>query len=85
MVFLADFNLKLIDSFNETTFAPHFTLQTMNSIENAAELLWQASVSKKSVDPVRTLIGETDIESAYKIQERIHPNLASSSGASARS
>ena len=42
--------------------------ETQN-IERAADLLWDAANNKVSVDPVRTLIGENDIEAAYAVQK----------------
>ncbi|MFT5512178.1 MAG: 2-keto-4-pentenoate hydratase [Bacteroidia bacterium] len=44
----------------------------------AAEVLWNANVFKTPCDPVRTIIGESDVDSAYKVQEiNIQKRIAS--------
>ncbi len=40
-----------------------------NQIEQAADSLWNSAESKQTVAPVRTFIGATDIDSAYKVQQ----------------
>lgn len=40
------------------------------AIEQAAERLWQAHASAQPCDPVRDLIGATDVEAAYAVQQR---------------
>lgn len=39
------------------------------AIEQAAERLWQAHATAKPCDPVRDLIGATDVEAAYTVQQ----------------
>jgi 2-keto-4-pentenoate hydratase len=39
------------------------------AIEQAAERLWQAHATAKPCDPVRDLIGTTDVEAAYAVQQ----------------
>jgi 2-keto-4-pentenoate hydratase len=41
-----------------------------NPIQRAAELIWQAHESGIPVSPVRELLGATDIEAAYAVQQR---------------
>jgi 2-keto-4-pentenoate hydratase len=41
-----------------------------NVIEQAAERLWQAHAAAQPCDPVRDLIGTSDVDAAYAIQQR---------------
>ncbi len=41
----------------------------MNQIQKAAELLWQSSISKKVIPPVREILTATNIEDAYQVQQ----------------
>lgn len=41
----------------------------MTKINGVAETLWQANKTKKACKPIRNIIGETDIETAYAIQD----------------
>lgn len=41
-----------------------------SAIEQAAERLWQAHATAKPCDPVRDLIGATDVDAAYAVQQR---------------
>ncbi|NUU04108.1 2-keto-4-pentenoate hydratase [Herbaspirillum robiniae] len=41
-----------------------------NAIEQAAERLWQAHAGATPCDPVRDLIGPSDIDAAYAVQQR---------------
>jgi 2-keto-4-pentenoate hydratase len=49
----------------------------MNSVQNAANQLLQASQTKTPCPPVRTLIGDTDQEVAYAVQNLITQNRLS--------
>ena len=42
---------------------------SQKNIETAAARLWEASKNKKTCLPVRDLIGESDLEAAYAVQE----------------
>ena len=41
----------------------------MSKLNEVADLLWNADKDKKAVSPIRQMIGETDVEAAYKIQQ----------------
>ena len=43
----------------------------MDSVSRAAAELWEASRTGIPCEPVRTIIGESDIETAYAVQEQI--------------
>jgi 2-keto-4-pentenoate hydratase len=38
-------------------------------IKQAADKLWESGITKVSTSPIRAFIGETDLESAYKVQQ----------------
>jgi 2-keto-4-pentenoate hydratase len=41
----------------------------MTEIESIAQSLWNAQISRIPIEPIRTLIGESNIELAYQIQQ----------------
>ena len=41
----------------------------MSKLNEVASLLWKADQDKKSISPVREIIGATDIDAAYQIQK----------------
>lgn len=52
------------------SFSKHYSMkEDMSKIEIAAERLWNAEKDRMPCEPIRDLIGTTDIESAYAIQQ----------------
>jgi 2-keto-4-pentenoate hydratase len=46
----------------------------MDKAQEAANLIWHAMQSRHTTDPVRSLIGDSDIELAYEVQRLVHAN-----------